>query len=577
MSSGYNLATVSYGYISKFSSEFVGGSNPPQLFSVTYTSGVQNTNPMLDIFDLAYGNGAMVVVGTSNSSSVVYTSTNFTDTSNVLTVGGSNPMNVWFDNGVFVAAANNRPYVYVSSNGYSWNTFTGGAPFYQGLNHIVFFKGRWYFYTNNGVYSTADFVAYTFHINISQMWKFVTDGNTLYASSPSANTNYSTTNGTTWTTSGFTNTVYDCYVGNHWVTYTVNGGTGAVTISINGATYNGSFTLGSGTQLKNFVFSNGFFYGLLNYGDIIKINPTTTTMAYVFKNTSSYPSYQIRNFMYLPFVDGPPTITGAVTTLGVDGFSSNIAVQVTPSTLGTPRETTYLYSVDSGTFVDLSSTVLPLNLPIVLRPGSHSLVLRAKCTIQGTNLWTADSNVFLLSVPCFLEGTCILCQLPDTHAQEYLPVETLRPGDLVVTARSGVVPIRCIGSRTLTNPPLDVDTADRIFCYRTSQPGCEGLFQDLCVTGNHCALLYDVDDATLAQVRKHMGDVFVTEGYYRVPACLDNRATPLDAPHQTMTIWHFALEHDSIYKNYGVYANGLLVESSSIRYMTELSGMQLLQ
>jgi hypothetical protein len=57
---------------------------------------------------------------------------------------------------------------------------------------------------------------------------------------------------------------------------------------------------------------------------------------------------------------------------------------------------------------------------------------------------------------------------------------------------------------------------------------------------------------------------------------LDHRAAPLDAPHRTVTIWHFALEHDNIYKNYGVYANGLLVESSSIRYMTELSGMQLL-
>ena len=43
------------------------------------------------------------------------------------------------------------------------------------------------------------------------------------------------------------------------------------------------------------------------------------------------------------------------------------------------------------------------------------------------------------------------------------------------------------------------------------------------------------------------------------------------------TIWHFALENDDYYMNYGVYANGLLVETSSKRYMKELSNMSLIQ
>ncbi len=206
-----------------------------------------------------------------------------------------------------------------------------------------------------------------------------------------------------------------------------------------------------------------------------------------------------------------------------------------------------------------------------------SLSIRNTNNLQIYSGSTPIGSPIPVTLTCFLEGTTILCFDPQLRNEKYVPVEQLRNGNWVKTARSGYKQIHCIGRQVIVNPPLDVDTPDRIFCYRTSQPGCEGLFQDLFVTGNHCALLYDVDDATLAQVRKHMGDVFVTEGYYRVPACLDNRATPLDAPHQTMTIWHFALEHDSIYKNYGVYANGLLVESSSIRYMTELSGMQLLQ
>jgi hypothetical protein len=43
------------------------------------------------------------------------------------------------------------------------------------------------------------------------------------------------------------------------------------------------------------------------------------------------------------------------------------------------------------------------------------------------------------------------------------------------------------------------------------------------------------------------------------------------------TIYHFALENDNYYMNYGVYANGLLVETCSKRYLTELSNMELIE
>lgn len=42
------------------------------------------------------------------------------------------------------------------------------------------------------------------------------------------------------------------------------------------------------------------------------------------------------------------------------------------------------------------------------------------------------------------------------------------------------------------------------------------------------------------------------------------------------TIYHLALENESYYNNYGIYANGLLVESCSQRYLKELSNMELI-
>jgi hypothetical protein len=73
-----------------------------------------------------------------------------------------------------------------------------------------------------------------------------------------------------------------------------------------------------------------------------------------------------------------------------------------------------------------------------------------------------------------------------------------------------------------------------------------------------------------------MGDVYITEEFYRIPAHLDDRAEPYEGPDESATIWHFALENEYDTYNYGVYANGLLVESSSIRSLLEKSGMNLI-
>ena len=59
-----------------------------------------------------------------------------------------------------------------------------------------------------------------------------------------------------------------------------------------------------------------------------------------------------------------------------------------------------------------------------------------------------------------------------------------------------------------------------------------------------------------------------------MPACVDDR-TKIFEEEGVHTIWHFSLENDNYYANYGVYANGLLVETTSNRMMVELSGMTL--
>ena len=61
-----------------------------------------------------------------------------------------------------------------------------------------------------------------------------------------------------------------------------------------------------------------------------------------------------------------------------------------------------------------------------------------------------------------------------------------------------------------------------------------------------------------------------------MPACVDEKAEVFEKE-GPFEIYHIALENDNYYHNYGVYANGLMVETCSKRYLTELSHMDIIE
>ena len=72
------------------------------------------------------------------------------------------------------------------------------------------------------------------------------------------------------------------------------------------------------------------------------------------------------------------------------------------------------------------------------------------------------------------------------------------------------------------------------------------------------------------------GRLFLTDKRYRLPACVDDRTMVYENKGVHM-IYHFALKSESYYGNYGVYANGLLVETCSKRFLKELANMEILE
>jgi len=171
--------------------------------------------------------------------------------------------------------------------------------------------------------------------------------------------------------------------------------------------------------------------------------------------------------------------------------------------------------------------------------------------------------------PCFKEGTMILTD------NGYRPIQELRKGDLIETYKHGLKPINMIGKRPLYHVCSEERIKDQLYvCSMEQYPE---LTEDLVITGCHSVLVDRyVDQEQREMVIETLGKIYLTDGKARLPACIDKRTSVYEKM-GTYTIYHIALEHDDYYMNYGVYANGLLVETSSKRYLKELSNMELIE
>lgn len=174
-------------------------------------------------------------------------------------------------------------------------------------------------------------------------------------------------------------------------------------------------------------------------------------------------------------------------------------------------------------------------------------------------------------VPCFKENSKILCFVDGIEKEMF--VQDIRNGVLVKTLLNGYIPVCMIGTSKLQNPEHSERITDRLYlCKKEIFPE---LNEDLIITGGHAILVDKLSEDELKLTMEKLGELYVTDNKYRLIACIDSRAIPYDVAGE-YNIYHIALENDEYFYNYGIYANGLLVESCSKRYLKEISNMTLL-
>jgi hypothetical protein len=231
------------------------------------------------------------------------------------------------------------------------------------------------------------------------------------------------------------------------------------------------------------------------------------------------------------------------------GFAKYTSTFQVPNTFPTATANTTLLLMASGFTGTSGNTVTNNNV------GTFALLPFVAPSAPSTN------------VVCFKEGSQILTK------DGYRPVEQLRKGDLIQTVEHGFLAIDMIGKREIMHEALENRIKNQL--YRCNH---EDVFNELVITGCHSILVEDFlsEEQREKTMEYNKGRVFITDNHYRLPAFLDDR-TSVYEPAGTYTIYHFALENEDYYMNYGVYANGLLVETCSKRYLKEKANMSLIE
>jgi hypothetical protein len=395
--------------------------------------------------------------------------------------------------------------------------------------------------------------------------------------------------------------------------------------------YNRALTTTEMTTIYNYVktvnytatVSNGSFY-LKKFTGRAILNPTITFrpgFTYTFdqsdstnannqivfsRSTTGNPPLTTTNVITIT-TNGTPGTSGANTKLDLSSsFTGNLYYLPSPTTTSptttNPTITNFTIptkqygdaaftltaptSDSSGAFTytsaNTSVATISGNTVTILSAGStvitatqaatstyNSGTISATLTVSNSNTNNNTNNPFI----CFLKGSKITCLNDETGEEQEVEIENISLGTFVKTYLHGYVPVSILGTKIIYNPGHDTRTKDRL--YTCSKKYYPALTEDLIITGCHSILVDELTEEQNAKTLEDTMDIFITDDKYRLMCFLDPRAEPY-MNEGTFSIYHITLEHTDSMMNYGIYANGLLVESCSKRSMQEKSYMKLI-
>jgi hypothetical protein len=160
----------------------------------------------------------------------------------------------------------------------------------------------------------------------------------------------------------------------------------------------------------------------------------------------------------------------------------------------------------------------------------------------------------MTTIACFKEDSKILCLVD--NEEKYVPIQSIKAGDLVKTYIHGYKLVELVGTNTINNSGSE-RVKDKLYKY--TKNNYPEITEDLVVTGGHSILVDKLTKNQKEKTKKYWDICHKTDDKYRLLSVVNTKATPYEIEGE-FNIYHIALESDELI-NFGIYANGLLVES----------------
>ncbi len=166
---------------------------------------------------------------------------------------------------------------------------------------------------------------------------------------------------------------------------------------------------------------------------------------------------------------------------------------------------------------------------------------------------------------CFSEGTKILC-LNNYQKEEYVSVQDLKVGDFVKSYKHGYRKISKILNGSFINNPIEQGASNCMYIMKKTVDN--GLIDDLTLTRNHGVLVDKINNEVNINNLEVIDDLVSI-----ITADNDKFEKVLDA--NLYKYYHFSLETDGDEdRRFGVWANGLLVETPSNNMMDNATNVK---
>ena len=227
-----------------------------------------------------------------------------------------------------------------------------------------------------------------------------------------------------------------------------------------------------------------------------------------------------------------------------------------------PHDSLVVYHVDelSGLTTEVNSDNFPDSAIVREYDGSPYWYVKMPFSIAIGGQVAQQPQVVNENIICFREGTLITCFCLETNREKHISVEELTKYTLIKTYKHGYVMLESL-AYGFTEPYEKTKKHDNCL-YKCSKTEYPDLFDDLYITGFHSILEDEITEAQREAMQSKMNGIFVTDDKYRLIVMTDPRAT-VYKPNEVFKVWHVCLQNTDPFMNYGIYANGLLVESCS--------------